>query len=356
MTQVASSPPRWRSRIAGIGVALPARNVGTDEWTGPLSTDIKTRLERLTGIRSRRICGPDETALSMALDAARQGLATSGLAADQLDVVISTGISHMGEDLAVALDPPLSLSIKRGIGAERALHFDLTNACAGLQTGVLVLDQLIRAGRARCGLVVSGEFISNIGVSARDDIRSADDPQLASLTVGDAGAALVLQRAERSAPGIEICDLRTFAHYSDLCFGRPRRRGPGTAMFTQAGELHAHAIAKLGPVMAEVLEQAGLSVQDIEWIIPHQTSRRAIRLGARELFGPLEPLLRGRIVCNVEEFGNTASTTHVLALHRLLVEGRIGEGRIMFVTFASGLAVGITVLRLDHGLQRAFHG
>jgi 3-oxoacyl-[acyl-carrier-protein] synthase-3 len=234
------------------------------------------------------------------------------------------------------------------------MHFDVSNACAGMLTGVFLVHELVKRGKIRCGLVASGEHITGLSTNAARDVRSILSPQLASLTLGDAGAAVIVERAADGRPGIVLAGFTTLAEHSRLCLGLPAVHQPGAKMFTRARAIHDAAIADAPPLIEQVLGRAGLALGDIDWLIPHQTSVRAIRAGEKQLArrfggGPKH------LVITVDEYGNTASTTLFLALHRYLTEGRFETGdRIMLLSLASGLEVGVLLfvmdqLREDHG-------
>jgi len=120
--------------------------------------------------------------------------------------------------------PPRGSSVKEAIGANDAINFDISNACAGMLTGVFVLHDMIRRGAIRRGIVVSGERISGLGTNAARMIRSILSPQLASLTLGDAGAAVIVDRVQEGTKGILLAGFTTLAEHSRLCLGLPGRR------------------------------------------------------------------------------------------------------------------------------------
>jgi 3-oxoacyl-[acyl-carrier-protein] synthase-3 len=107
------------------------------------------------------------------------------------------------------LEPTMSLAIAREIGASSAITFDLSNACAGMLTGVTVLNNWIRQGIVERGLVVSGEYISPLGRNAARHIRTIMSKELACLTLGDAGAALMLERADAGSGSISLAGFTT---------------------------------------------------------------------------------------------------------------------------------------------------
>lgn len=347
--------PEHVARFESIGVALPERRLTTTDLMASTRHRTRIDLERLTGIRERRVCSPGEDSLSLAVAAARDCLARSRRRAEDLELVICASITHYVGGLSFRIEPPLSLSVKQAIGARAATHFDLSNACAGMLTGVFLLNELVAQGAIRCGIVVSGEYISGLGANAATHIRGIYSRQLASLTLGDAGAAVIVERAETGAPGIAFAGFTTIAEHSRLCVGTPEPHRPGARMFTRARKIHEVAMRDAPPLVEEVLGDTGLTLADVDWLIPHQTSARAIRAGERVLAERLGGRPRNVIV-NVEEYGNTASTTHFVALHRYLSEGRFKKGdKVMLLALASGLEVGFVLLVMDDLVETHGH-
>jgi 3-oxoacyl-[acyl-carrier-protein] synthase-3 len=343
------------SRFVGIGASVPERRLSSDELMA--STEHRTRidLERLTGVRERRIAAEGEDSYTLALGAARDALAHAGRAAEDLDVLIVSSISRYVGGLRMQLEPPLSVSLKEALGAQRAMSFDLSNACAGMMTGVFILNDLIRQGRIRLGMVVSGEYISQLGQNAAREIRTLQSDQLASLTLGDAGAAAILERAPEGAPGIEVAGFTTLAEHSRLCLAFPATIGRGASMYSDARALQEVGIENTVPLLREALDQAGLEFDEIDYFIPHQTSARAIQKGVTEFSESMGGAPK-HVVVTVDEFGNTSSTTHFVALWKYLREGRFGKkDRVMLLAIASGLEVGIVIFKVDQLLERYGH-
>jgi 3-oxoacyl-[acyl-carrier-protein] synthase-3 len=123
-------------------------------------------------------------------------------------------------------------------------------------------------------------------------------------------------------------------------------------MFTKARAIHKVAIDESPPLLKEALDAAGLSFGDIDYVIPHQTSARAIERGAKEI-GERLGVQAKRVVVTVNEFGNTSSTTHFVALRKYLGENRFEKGdKIMLISFASGLEVGVLIFPVEEILDR----
>ncbi len=344
----------YRARFESIGQRLPERRLTTRDLMATTRHKTRIDLERLTGIRERRVCSNGEDSLTLAVEAARDCLARSRYTGADLDMVIDASITRHDADAIYRHEPPLSLAVKQAIGADHAIHFDLSNACAGMLTGVFVLHDFIRRGAIRRGIVVSGEHITGLGANAARSIRHILSPQLASLTLGDAGAAVIVDRVDASADaneekggGILLAGFTTLADHSRLCLGLPASNLPGAKMYTRARAIHDVAMADGPPLIQQVLERAELALDDIDWLIPHQTSVRALRAGEKVLAERLGGKPK-HLAITVDEYGNTASTTLFVALHRLLDDGQLHRGeKVLLLSVASGLEVGVVVFEVD---------
>jgi 3-oxoacyl-[acyl-carrier-protein] synthase-3 len=345
----------YASRFESVGLKLPEKRLTTAELLASATHHPRIDLEALTGIRERRVCADGEDSFTLAVAAARDCFAHSQHRPEDIEMLISASISKYKGGLRHQLEPPLSIAIKREIGATAAKTVDLSNACAGMLTGVFVLNDFIRRGAIRCGMVVSGEYISSLDRNAARQIRSVLSKQLASLTLGDAGVAAILERAPAGNAGITFAGFTTLAAHSRLCIGSPAKVGPGAAMFTKARTIHRVAIEDSPSLLADALEQTGLRFADVDYLIPHQTSARAIRKGGRELATRLG-MSPKYVVENVAERGNTASTTHFVALYEYLEAKRFKQGdEILLLSFASGLEVGVVIFRMDELVDHYGH-
>ena len=181
-------------RIESVGVKLPSGRLTTRDLLNQTRHRTHIQLERLTGIHERHVVGPGEDSFTLAVGAARDCLAHSTHRASDIEMLISCSITRSKGGVSQHFEPPLSLGIKQAIGASQAVNFDLSNACAGMLTGVFLLQDLVTRGEIRCGMVVSGEYISQLSWNAARQIRFLFSKQLASLTLGDAGAAVIVIR------------------------------------------------------------------------------------------------------------------------------------------------------------------
>jgi 3-oxoacyl-[acyl-carrier-protein] synthase III len=224
--QSPGSGSAWGCRIESVGVKLPAQRLTTRDLMSRTSHRTRIQLERLTGIHERHVAGPGENSYTLAAGAARDCLRHSQHRASDIQMLVDTSITRSKGRFSQSYEPPLSQYVKQAIGATQAVNLDLSNACAGMLTGVFLLQDLITRGEIDCGMVVSGEYISNLSWNAAKQIRSLFSKQLASLTLGDAGAAVIVERAPGGS-GIDVIGFTTLAEHSRLClaFRAPWARG-----------------------------------------------------------------------------------------------------------------------------------
>lgn len=345
----------FSTRVAGAGRHLPPTHLRTDELMSTTRHHTHIDLERLTGIHERRISIGDEDSYSLATSAALDCLSKAQQDPASIDVVINCSITKFRDGLTQWLEPSMSSAVAHAIGASKAMTFDVSNACAGMLTGVTVLNNWIRQGAIERGLVVSGEYISQLGLNAAQHIRNIMSKELASLTLGDAGAALLLERAPAGSGGIVVAGFTTVADYSRLCLAYPKGSDPGARMFTDSRAIHRAAISTTPLLLHEVLDAAGISIHDIDHVITHQTSARAIRKGMAAMSASFGEAPRHDAVITVDRYGNTASTTHTVALVEELEAGHIGPGEtVALIALASGLEIGVVLLTLDEDLVKRY--
>ena len=352
-TATGNGPPApYSSRIAGIGYQEPGGTLSTAELLAATRHNTHIDLQRLTGIRSRHVVAPGEDSYSLAVGAAQECLERARRRGSEVEMLISCSITRYRGGLVQHYEPPLSLAIKEAIGASHAQSFDITNACAGMLTGVFILNDFIRRGVISCGMAVSGEYISGLALGAAAEVRTIASRQLASLTVGDAGAAVLLERAPEGAAGIEVASFTTLAEHSRLCLAYPSKSRAGATMYTRSQALQKVAIEDSPVLLEEVLNSSGINLADVDYVIPHQTSSRAIRKGLKAISERLGATPR-HMVDNLADYGNTASTSHFVALHRYLQEGRFKKGeRVVLLALASGLEVGVVAFTMDDMVER----
>lgn len=345
-----SSAP-FRTRVAGAGRYLPPTHLTTEQLMANTAHRTHIDLERLTGIHERRVSIGDEDSYSLATAAALNCLDNAQREGASIDAVINCSITKFRDGLTQWLEPSMSSAVARAIGADEAMTLDLSNACAGMLTGVTVANNWIRQGTIERALIVSGEYISQLGRNAAQHVHNIMSRELASLTLGDAGAALLLERATEASGKIALAGFTTVADYSRLCLAYPKGHEPGARMFTDARGIHRAAMSNTPLLLHEVLDAVDISIHDIDHVITHQTSARAIRKGMAKVATAFGDRPQHDAVITVDRYGNTASTTHTVALIEELESGHVKPGEtIALIALASGLEIGVVLLTLDQEL------
>jgi 3-oxoacyl-[acyl-carrier-protein] synthase III len=349
---VAAAIPGGNIRIESLGVYLPDKILTMEALLASCRRRPRWDLERITGIRERRVA-VGEYAVDLGIKAARQALSMSRYRAEELDVIVCTSISKHNRENEFHLEPATAVRIRAAIGAGNARVFDVVNACAGMFTGILVLQGMIRSGMARCGLVVSGEQNLPLAATAARELRHSFDGQLAALTLGDGGAALVLDRSPDPHFGFHFIELVTGARHDHYCYSRPSRRGPGGILVTKARGLQRKGNEHFPAYFKRALDASGWTLDDLQHIIPHQVSVRAIENGVRAVGRYLGGALPDITLCSADHYGNTSTTSHFLAIHDAMRQGRIQEGHnAMLVSGASGIVIAHATYTFDDLPQR----
>ncbi|MCM6777112.1 3-oxoacyl-ACP synthase [Nocardia sp. CDC159] len=345
-----------RTRFESIGRYTPETVVSTKELISRLRIRGFPPLERLSGVRNRRVYDsrPDhyESSFVLARRAMEDCLRHSDYAADELDIIISASITRTTGPGIHSAAPAFALMLGNAIGANKARHFDVCNASAGMMTGVLVLDRMIKAGIVRNGMVVSGEQLTIITETAVREIKSRHDSQLAALTVGDAGMAVIIDDRGDDDDEIHYIELMTMAAGADICIGMPSDRTNGIALYTDTRAMQNDAVyQQVIDRLVAFAQTSGRTArgEGFDFCIYHQFSAPAIayihRL-ARKAFGT-----RPKVLNILHEYGNTASTSHFLVLHEHLRQQRIPKGsKILMLPQASGVVGGFcaaTISRLE---------
>ena len=338
--------------IESLGAYLPAREVRTDDLVRDCVFDLTFPLERMSGIISRHVAGDMEYSIDLAERAITRCLERSKYRPGDVELLIVTSVSRSdGPGLWISHEPSTALRLRRRLGFERAIVFDMASACSGMFAGLVVADALIRRGVIRCGLVASGEYISHLGVTAQKEIAELLDPRLACLTLGDAGAAVMLEATDVPDQGFDALGLTTYGAYARYCMAGPTPEPHGgSIMLTDALNLTDAATRNGAAHALGTLEAAGWSAESFQHLIMHQTSRTAMTSAMREI----NRLVGGQVchpgntIDNLARCGNTASTTHFVALADSLETGRIQTGdRVIFAISGSGLTVGTALYTFD---------
>lgn len=334
-------------KIESLGIHLPEKKMTTEELLGACRHRPRLDLEKLTGIAERRVA-VDEYAGDLAIGAARRALAMSRYAPEDLDAIVCTSISKHHRQDEFSFEPATAVLVRRAVGAKKALVFDVVNACAGLLNGIWVLQGLIRSGAIRRGMVVSGEQNMPLAWTATREVRHSLDRQLAALTLGDCGAAVIVDASPDEEHGFHWLDLVTGARHDDYCYSKPSARGGGGILITKARGLQIVGNGNFPAYLKQALDATGWDLGDIDHAIPHQVSARAIRQGIKAVKRFMGCDLPDVFRCHVETYGNTTTASHFLALHDFMLQGKIETGQnVLLISGASGIVISHATFTLD---------
>ncbi len=338
--------------IESLGTYLPPKIVSSQQVLDACRQPIRFPLAKLTGVKNRRMAGETEFSLDIARQAVAECLVNSRYNPEDIDLLICGNISRCNAPgLQFTFEPNTSVQLQQHFGFKHATVLDVSNACTGLFTAAYIADAFLKTGLVRRAMVVSGEYISHIALTAQKEIENYMDSRLACLTVGDAGAALILEQSPSKKVGFHEFDMFTLGRYSEACIGKATDREHGGAiMYTDAVLVSAvnlkHAVAHAG----YIIDHSQWARDAFQHIIVHQTSNTTINDVPREInnyFGQ-EVSKQESVINNIAERGNTATTTHMIALMDNIRSNRIQSGdNAVFGITGSGATIGTALYTFD---------
>ena len=321
------------ARILGTGSALPRRVVTNAELAERVDTSDEWITAR-TGIRQRHVAGEDETTATLATAAARAALADAGVDAASIDLIV----------LATATPdntfPATATKVQDALGCNGGIAFDVAAVCSGFLYALSVADSLLKTGMAKRALVIGAETFSRI--------LDWED-RTTCVLFGDGAGAVVLdapsaESGGKDAPGILCSRLHADGAQHDLLYvdggpsttqtvGHVRMKGP---------EVFRHAVVNLAAVLREVIEDAGVCVEAIDWVVPHQANARILDATAKKL-----GIAPDKVVITVDRHANTSAASVPLALDVARKDGRIKAGDlVMLEAMGGGFTWGASLIRM----------
>ncbi|MGH6948657.1 MAG: beta-ketoacyl-ACP synthase III [Kiloniellales bacterium] len=322
---------RVRSQVIGYGGYLPERIVTNEELSKRVDTSDEWIRQR-TGIRERRVAAPGERTSDLGLGAARSALASAGLEADDLDLIVCA-TSTPDETF-----PATATRIQSQLGMTRGAAFDIQAVCSGFVYGLAVADNFLRLGQAKTALVLGAETFSRI--------LDWEDRSTCVL-FGDGAGALVLQAAQMNGEakerGLLSTHLYSDGRHHDALYvdGGPSSTGTVGHLRMEGREVFRHAVVRMAEAIDTALEANGLTPGDIDWLVPHQANLRIIEAMAHRLNMP-----RDRVVVTVDRHANTSAASIPLALNEAVGDGRIRKGDLILMeAMGGGFTWGSALLR-----------
>ncbi|MDG4656662.1 ketoacyl-ACP synthase III [Ectobacillus antri] len=303
--------------ILGVGRYVPERIVTnadlekivdtSDEW-------VRTR----TGIEERRIADDAVNTSHMAVEAAREAIRDAGISAEQIELIL---VATVTPDYPF---PTVACMIQEELGAKQAAAMDVSAACAGFMYGMITAQQFIKTGTYKYVLVVGSDKLSKI-VDWKD--------RNTAVLFGDGAGAAVM------GPVSEGRGILSFELGADGSGGMHLYQDEYVMM--NGREVFKFAVRQMGDSSVRVLEKAGLTKEDVDFLIPHQANIRIMEAARQRLDLPDEKMSK-----TIAKFGNTSASSIPIALVEELNNGKIkDDDLIVLVGFGGGLTWGAVALR-----------
>jgi 3-oxoacyl-[acyl-carrier-protein] synthase III len=327
------SSPRYAA-ITGWGMAVPRRLVTNEELARRIDTSDEWIRSR-TGITQRYIAGPDEPTSLLAAAAGREALARAGLAPEAVDTVI---VATCTPDRPF---PATACAVQQRLDIPRAGAFDLVAACSGFVYGLSVGSGLVRGGASRTLLLIAADIFTHLidwedrntcvlfGDGAGAVVLQATDQPLGLLAsnIGAWGGGETLMAVDAGGTLLPVTPERL----------EQRRQ----YVYMNGREIFKHAVRGMCESSEQAIAEAGVTLESIRLVVPHQANLRIIEAVAKRLSLPME-----RVFVNLDRYGNTSAASVPIALYEAAQQGRIAPGDLVLLTaFGGGLTWGSCVLR-----------
>lgn len=320
-----------RSVVRGFGASLPARVVTNAELEGQVETSDEWIVQR-TGIRQRYIAGEGETTASLGTAAARAALDRAGLQPEDIDLII------LATSTPDHTFPATAVEIQNRLGINHGAAFDVQAVCSGFVFAMTTADAYLRGGLARRALVIGAETFS----------RLLDwEDRTTCVLFGDGAGAVVLEAVEGKGDstdrGVLTAHLRSDGAHKEKLYvdGGPSTTGTVGHLRMQGREVFKHAVGMITDVIVAAFDATGLSIEQLDWLVPHQANIRIIEGSAKKLGIPME-----KVVVTVDQHGNTSAASIPLALAQAAGDGRIKQGDLVLLeAMGGGFTWGSVLLR-----------
>lgn len=296
----------------------------SDEW-------IVTR----TGIRERRMAAEGQTTSDLAVKAAQQALDKAGIAAEQIDlIIIATATPDM-------FFPSTACLVQERIGAKKAAAFDLSAACSGFLYGTSVAAQFIKNGMYRYALVIGVETLSKIvdWTNRNTCVLFGDGAGAVVLGPVEDGMGFLSFELGADGSGAELLKLEAGGSRKPVATVEPG--SPDNYVHMAGSEVFKFAVRAMNTASDNALAKAGITKEQVDFLVPHQANLRIIDSAVKRLGLPDD-----KVVINLDKYGNMSSASIPVALDEAVSEGRIKEGdTLVLVGFGGGLTWGASVMK-----------
>jgi len=319
------------SRIESIGSFLPEKIITNEDLEQRVDTSdewISTR----TGIEQRHIADDSQATSDLALGASQDAIRKAEIKPKEIDLII---VGTCTPDVAT---PNVGVLIQKELGLKSCPAFSVEAACSGFIYALNIANKFIISGESKCALVVGAETLSRI--------TDWNDRNTCVL-FADGGGAAILKPSE--TPGILYSDIGADGAYSDLLYvpyGTSRKplseKDNDYFLHMKGNEVFKVAVKKLESIAVDAIKRNNLTVEKIDWFIPHQANIRIIQAVAKRLKMPMD-----KVIVTLDKHGNTSAASIPLALDTAISDGRIKKGdTILLQSFGAGFTWGTALLNL----------
>ena len=318
------------ARITGTGSYLPEKVLTNADLEKMIETTADWIVER-TGVEERHIAAPEETTCDMAEHAARRALEAAGIEASEIDLIV------LGTTTPDHVFPSVASQLQHRLGCSGGPAFDVQAVCTGFVYAMDIARRFIATGAARRALVVGADTFTRI-------INWED--RGTCILFGDGAGAVILEATDQ--PGIIDSRLHADGRYKELLWvpagvssGYDQTRQNAAFVEMRGSEVFKVAVHTLKEIAEQILAANGMTVADVNWLIPHQANRRILAATAKRLGLPEE-----RMIDCVRWHGNTSAASVPLALDVAVRDGRIQRGdTVLLEGFGGGFTWGAVLLK-----------
>jgi 3-oxoacyl-[acyl-carrier-protein] synthase-3 len=317
--------------VLGCGSYLPRQILTNAELASRIETSDEWIVQR-TGIKQRHIAAEGEFTSHLAIKAARAALEHAGVDAQSIDLIV------LATSTPDNTFPATAVAVQNGLGIHHGAAFDLQAVCSGFVFALATADNFLRGGAYKRALVIGAETFSRI--------LDWNDRGTCVL-FGDGAGAVVLEAQQQpgaaSDRGILTAHLRSDGQHKSKLYvdGGPSSTQTVGYLRMEGREVFKHAVGMITDVIVDALNATGLSVEDIDWFIPHQANKRIIDASAHKLH-----IAPQKVVLTVDRHGNTSAASIPLALDVAVKDGRVKNGDLLLLeAMGGGFTWGSVLLR-----------
>ncbi len=321
------------THVLGTGAYLPERCLTNDDLSRMVETSDDWIRER-TGIRSRHIAADDELTSDLAVHAAKRALGMAGLAAGDIDLIV------MATTTPDQTFPSCASAVQRKLGIRSGAAFDIQAVCSGFVFALATADSFLKQGMFKTALIIGAETFS----------RLLDwEDRTTCVLFGDGAGAMIVRAEEATSdprPDIGVIGhhIRTDGRKSDLLYvdGGPSSTQTVGHVRMDGPKVFKHAVSNISSAVRTVIAEAGLTVADVDWFVPHQANQRILDGVAKKL-----NISENKVVSTVADHGNTSAASIPLALDTAIRDGRITPRQLVLIeAMGGGFTWGASLFRM----------